>query len=186
MSTPASKVYAIGAEFDSAATIYHAAEKVRDAGFKYWDVHTPYPIHGIDHAMGMGKSPLGYIVFCGGALGFLTALGLQFIPSSILYPTIVHGKPTDWATIPAFVPILFELTVLFSAFTCLFGMLILNFLPRLNHPVFNWDRFKEVTNDKFFIVIEKRDPKFEETQVRDLLAGAGGKNLTTIHDEDDE
>jgi hypothetical protein len=176
--------YGIGAEFDSAAQIYHAAEKVRDAGFKHWDVCTPYPIHGIDHAMGAGKSPLGYIVFCGGAVGLLIAVLLQFIPSTFLYPLIVQGKPTDWATIPAFVPILFELTVLCSAFTALFGMLILNFLPRYHHPLFNWDRFTRVTDDGFFLVIEKRDPKYDEKAIRRLLEGNGGHHITVITDDD--
>jgi hypothetical protein len=184
-STKMDDLWGVGAEFDSAAATYEAAKKVRDAGYHRWDVHSPFPIHGMDDAMGMGKSPLGYIVFIGGMIGFLIALSLQFIPSTFLYPMIVHGKPTDWATIPAFVPILFELTVLLSAFTTLFGMLILNGLPRLHHPAFNWDRFAAVTDDKFFIIIEKNDAEFELEKSTQLLKDAGGQHVTAIFDRDE-
>ncbi len=184
MSTAANKkIYALGAEFATAPGVYKAAEMVRDAGYKRWDVHTPFPVHGLDAAMGLGKSPLGYIVFFGGLTGFLTAVCLEFIPSSILYPMIVQGKPTNWETVPAFVPIMFELTVLISAFTTLFGMLLLNGLPRLNHPVFNWDRFKAVTDDKFFVVIEHRDPLFDMQETRALLEKAGGTHITVIEED---
>src|SRR5262249_31837118 len=115
------KVYGLGAEFDSAASLLHAAEKIRDAGFSKWDVHTPFPIHGMDKAMGLGKSWLSAPVFIGGSTGLLTAVLLTCIPSFGLYPIIVHGKPYNWATLPAFFPIMFELTVLFSAFTTVFS-----------------------------------------------------------------
>ncbi len=179
-------VYAIGAEYSTAADVYHAAEQVRDAGYTKWDVHTPFPVHGMDEAMGLKKSPLGYIVFGGGTLGFIIALSLVFIPSSFIYPLIVHGKPTDWTTIPAFVPILFELTVLLSALTALFGMLILNGLPRLNHPVFEWERFTRVTDDKFYIVIERRDQKFNEAATTALLQATGADLIETLYEEPDE
>jgi hypothetical protein len=174
-------VHGIAAEFQSARDLYHAAEKVRDAGFKHWDVFSPFPIHGMDQAMGLKQSVLGKFVFIGGLTGFLTAVTLQFGTSSFLYPLIVAGKPTNLYTVPAFFPIMFELTILFSAFTAVFGMLIMNGLPRLNHALFNWDRFKKVTEDKFFVAIESSDPKFDATAVRDLLESAGGTNVTTIH-----
>jgi len=174
-------VHGIAAEFQSARDLYHAAEKIRDAGFKHWDVFSPFPIHGMDQAMGLKPSVLGKFVFIGGLTGFLTAVTLQFGTSSFLYPLIVAGKPTNLYTVPAFFPIMFELTILFSAFTAVFGMLIMNGLPRLNHSLFNWDRFKKVTEDKFFVAIESSDPKFDAAAVRDLLESAGGTNVTTIH-----
>lgn len=174
-------VYGVAAEFQSARDLYHAAEKIRDAGFQKWDVYSPFPIHGMDEAMGMKRSVLGKIVFLGGLTGFLTAVTLQFGPSSFLYPLIVAGKPTNLFTVPAFFPIMFELTILLSAFTAVFGMLIMNGLPRHNHALFNWDRFKKVTEDKFFVAIEAGDPKFSERSVRDLLASLGGTNITTVH-----
>jgi hypothetical protein len=181
MSHPV-KVYGLGAEFDSAADLMKAAEKIRDRGFSHWDVHTPFPVHGMDKAMGLGKSWLSAAVFVGGFLGLMTGLALATIPSFVLYPIIVHGKPYDWRTLPAFFPIMFELTVLFSAFTAVFGMFALNQLPRLHHPVFNWDRFKRFTDDGFLMVIEARDEKFSEVRTKALLEEIGGKNVTLIHD----
>src|SRR4051812_40131394 len=104
------KVYGLGAEFPTAGALLHAAEKIRDAGFSKWDVHTPFPVHGMDKAMGLGKSWLSAPVLIGGTTGLLTAVALTCIPSFALYPLIVHGKPVTWATLPAFFPIMFELT----------------------------------------------------------------------------
>jgi hypothetical protein len=176
------KVYGLGAEFDTPGALMHAAEKVRDAGYRRWDCHTPFPVHGMDQAMGLQKSWLSARVLAGGTAGFLTAIGLTMIPSFGLYPLIVHGKPYDFFTSPAFFPIFFELTVLFSAFATVFSLLVMNKLPRWYHPVFNWERFKRVTDDGFFIVIEASDPKFNEAKTRELLEAAGGKHVTLIHD----
>jgi hypothetical protein len=176
------KVYGIGAEFKNAASLMSAAEAVRDASFSHWDVHTPFPVHGMDAAMGLGKSWLSVPVLIGGATGTLTAALLTFIPSWGIYPMIVNGKPFNWSVIPAFFPIFFELTVLFSAFSTVFSLLIMNQLPKWYHPVFNWDRFKAASDDGFFIVIECRDPKFSETKTREFLESLGGNNVTLIHD----
>jgi hypothetical protein len=178
---PEAPVYGIAAEFQSARDLYLAAQKIRDAGFAHWDVFSPFPIHGMDEAMGLKRSLLGKIVFLGGLTGFLTAVTLEFGPTSFLYPLIVAGKPTNLFTVPAFFPIMFELTILISAFTAVFGMLLMNGLPRLNHALFNWDRFKKVTEDKFFVAIEFRDNQFSERPVRDFLESLGATNITTIH-----
>lgn len=186
MSAAAIKKPAFGviAEFPSASTLYEAAEKVRDAGFKFWDVHSPFPIHGMNKAMGLKKTPLGYIIFCGGSLGFLTAALLEFIPSSYLFPLIVHGKPVNFFTAPAFFVMMFELTVLFSAFTAFFGVFILNRLPRMHHPLFDYEPFSRVTNDAFFLVIESVDPKFSETETRGFLEAIGGREVTVVYTND--
>lgn len=178
-----SAVYGIAAEFQCARDLYKAAQKIRDAGFQKWDVFSPFPIHGMDEAMGMKRSILGKFVFLGGLTGFLTAVTMEFGTSSFLYPLIVAGKPTNLFTVPAFFPVMFELTILISAFTAVFGMLLLNGLPRLNHQLFNWDRFKLVTEDKFFVAIEANDPKFSSRSVSDFLESLGGINITTIHDD---
>ena len=176
-------VYGVVAEFDSATELYHAAEKIRDAGYKKFDVFSPFPIHGMDDAMGIRRSVLGVIVFIGGLTGFFTAIALQFIPSSILYPLIVAGKPTNFMTIPAFFPVMFELTLLFYAFAALLGILVLNGLPRHNHQLFNWDRFKLVTADKFYAVIEAHDPKFTDISAAEFLSSLGGTHITKVHGE---
>ena len=177
------KVYAMAAEYPSAATLYEAAKRVRDAGFRRWDVFSPFPIHGMDEAMGLGKSWLSGWVLFGGISGFLTAVIVEFGPSSFLYPLIVHGKPTNFFTVPAFFPIMFELTILFSSFAAFFAWQGMNRLPRWNHPMFNWDRFSRVTNDGFFLAIEARDPRFTENGVYELLEQTGGRHITVVHED---
>src|SRR5436305_12294917 len=119
-STYGLEVYGMAAEYPTPHAVYEAAKTVRDAGFKRWDVHSPFPIHGMDDAMGLGKSWLSAVVLIGGILGISTAMFIEFGASWGLYPLIVHGKPYDWRTVPAFFPIMFELTVLFAAFAAFF------------------------------------------------------------------
>jgi hypothetical protein len=180
---PARKLYAMGTELPTAAALFHAAEITRDAGFKRWDVFSPFPIHGMDDAMGLGKSVVSYIVLCCGLTGTATALLVELGSALILYKLVVQGKPTDIFTIPAFFPVIFELTVLFSAFGALFGMLAMNLLPRWNHPLFNWDRFARATNDGFFIVVEASDARFSEKGTREFLEKLGGTNISLVYDE---
>ena len=168
------------AEFGSAAELYHAAEKVRDAGFKKWDVHTPYPVHGIDHAMGMGKSWLSSVVLIGGVTGALTALFLQFFTQVSLYPTVVQNKPTNPFTVPAFFPVIFELTILLAAFAALFGLLAFIQLPRWNHPVFESELFKKFSDDGFIMVIESRDPKFKNERTKAFLEEIGAEQIEAV------
>ncbi len=183
VGNPQAPVFALAAEVTSASALYHAAEKVRDAGYRRWDVYSPFPIHGMDQAMGLKKSWLSALVFCGGLTGLTIAAVLTFYPSTIEYPLIVAGKPVNFFTVPAFFPIMFELTVLLSAFTATFGMLALNGLPRWNHPIFNWDRFKKVSNDGFFLAIESTDPQFDEKATRAMLEEIGATNVTLVHED---
>lgn len=183
MSTKTSssdELFGYVAEFDSASDLYHAAEKVRDAGFRRWDVHTPYPVHGMDHAMGLGKSWLSALVLGGGASGFFLALFLQFFTQVSLYPTIVQNKPANFFTVPAFFPVTFELTILFAGFTILFGMLAILALPRWNHPLFNSELFTRFSDDGFMMVIEARDPKFKKEQTRDFLEEIGAGDIEGV------
>jgi hypothetical protein len=188
MSQSFKRLFAVGAEFDSAASLYHAAEKVRDAGYTIWDCHSPFPIHGLDKAMGMTKSWLSAFVFLCGFIGFLTGLGLVTITSFGMYPIIVHGKPINWTdglrALQFFFPVIYELTILLSAFGATFGMILRNGLPRLHHPLFNWSRFSKVSDDKFFIVIESRDPLFSEAKTKGLLEQAGGKHVSEVFDQE--
>ena len=184
----ARKLYAMGAEFPDAAALFHAAEEARDAGFKRWDVFSPFPIHGMDDAMGLGKSIVSYIVLACGLTGTATALLLELGSALYLYPMIVQGKPTNgWAgltTIPAFFPVIFELTVLFSAFGAVFGMLAMNLLPRWHHPLFNWDLFGKATDDAFFLVIEASDARFSEGETRAFLERVDGTSITLVYDDE--
>lgn len=181
VGNPQAPLFGMAAQVPSAKALYHAAERVRDAGYRRWDVYSPFPIHGMDQAMGLKKSWLSALVFCGGLTGFTIAIILTFYPSTIEYPLIVAGKPVNFFTVPAFFPIMFELTVLLSAFTATFGMLALNGLPRWNHPMFNWDRFKQVSDDGFFLAIEATDPQFDEEATRAMLEGLGADHITLVH-----
>ncbi len=183
MSNPSSssnELFGYVAEFSSAADLYHAAEKVRDAGFRRWDVHTPYPVHGMDHAMGLGKSWLSALVLGGGISGSLTALLLQFFTQVSLYPTVVQSKPTNLFTIPAFFPVTFELTILLSAFATVGGLFTIIALPRWNHPLFNSPLFSKFSNDGFLLVIEARDPKFHGEKTRELLSEIGAGQIEEV------
>ncbi|MGE5612447.1 MAG: DUF3341 domain-containing protein [Bacillota bacterium] len=168
------------AEFEDVDSVVKAARVVRDAGFTRWDVHSPFPIHGIDHAMGLRTTILPWLVLGGGLAGLLVGLGLQIFTSAIDYPFLVSGKP--FLSIPAFIPIVFELTVLFAALTAVFGMFALNKLPMLYNPLFKIDRFRRVTNDRFFIVIDSSDSKFDEAQVVSMLKALGAVAIEKVED----
>ena len=155
------------AEYDTTADVMHAAEKVRDAGYKRWDVHTPFPVHGMDGAMGMKDSKVGWIVLGAGATGFMIAFLLMWWTNGIDYPYTIGGKPGF--SLPSMAPVMFELTVLLSGFGAVFGMLGLNQLPRHHHPIFSSERFERVTDDKFFISIEAEDEQFDLDETRELL-----------------
>ncbi len=183
MSTTRKRIYGYLAEFPSASALYKAAENVRDAGFRRWDCYTPYPVHGLDAAMGLKRSILPWFVFFGGLAGIATAFALAYSTQVIIYPTVVQAKPTNIFTVPAFFPVMFELTILFSGFTVLFGLLGLIQLPRLNHPLFASAQFHRATDDAFFIAIEARDAKFSAEGTHRLLTDIGGANIELVEEE---
>src|SRR5262249_20135851 len=139
-----------------------------------WDAHSPFPIHGLDRAMGLKRSRLPFVVLLMGLTGASGALLMEWWMSAVDYPIVYSGKPYfSW---PAFVPIIFELGVLLASFGAVFGMLAFNQLPMLFHPLFNSQRFERVSDDKFFISIESWDPLFDPERtvqfLRDLGAAA--------------
>ncbi len=176
MGTP----YAIMAEFDKPADALHAAEQIRDAGFRRWDVHTPFPIHGMDDAMGMKQSKVGWFTFIGGLTGFTSGMTMIWYMNGFDYAIVVGGKPL-FSPLFAF-PVSYELTILLGAFGTLFGMLFLNRLPKLYHPLLKCRRFAGVTHDKFVIAIETSDPKYSATETRKLLESAGSKHIELVED----
>jgi Protein of unknown function (DUF3341) len=174
------KVYGIVAEFETPAAIYHAAEKVRDQGFRKWDVFTPFPIHGMDQAMGLKNSKVGWFSFLGGVTGYTTGMLMIWWMNAVDYPIIIGGKPM-FSPFGAFPPS-YELTILFSAFGALGGMLFMNRLPRLYHPLLKNRRFALVTHDRYFLVIETSDPKYSETETRKLLESLGSKHIELVEE----
>lgn len=175
------------AQYDTSAKVLHAAERVRKAGYTKFDTHTPFPVHGMDAAMGLPDSRVGWIVFFSGLTGVSGAYLMMWWMGGVDYPLIVGGKPGF--TLPSSVPIMFELMVLLSAFGALFGMLHLNKLPRHHHPVFESDTFRSSSDDKFFISIEAEDPKFDLAETKSVLEGTHPETLELVEepvDEDEE
>jgi Alternative complex III, ActD subunit len=161
---PKGPYYGILAEFATPADLYHACERVRDAGFTRWDAHTPFPVHGIEGAMGIRRSPLGFV--------------LQWWVHATAYPLVISGKP--YFAWPAYIPITFELGVLFAAFGAVFGMLGLNRLPMHHHPLFRSKVFERVTDDAFFISVESWDPRFDPAATRKLLESLGARSVELL------
>ena len=155
------------AEFENPTDLVAAAQKVYSLGYRRINGYSPYPIEELSEAIGFTKTSLPLIVFIGGVIGGLSGFFMQYWIEVIDYPINVGGKPTNsW---PAFIPITFEMTVLFAAFSAVLGMLILNKLPQPYHPVFNLPNFALATRDRFFLAIEANDAKFNHAEVVDLL-----------------
>jgi hypothetical protein len=174
------KSYAIMAEFETPAATLHAAQKVYDAGFRNWDVFTPFPIHGMDRAMGIKNSKVGWFSFIGGCTGYMTGMLMIWFLNAVDYRIIIGGKPM-FSPFAAFPPS-YELTILFGSFGALLGMLFLNRLPRLHHPLLKNRRFALATHDRFFVVIETSDNKFSESETRRLLESLGSRHIEWVEE----
>jgi mono/diheme cytochrome c family protein len=175
------QVHGLLAEYKTPQALLDAARRVRDAGYSRWDTFSPFPVHGIDPAMGIKRTVLPWIVLCAGLTGGSLALFFQWWTSSVDYKWIVSGKPF-WS-VPANIPITFEVTVLFSALTCFFSMMILNKLPMPSHPLDRYKRFARSTNDRFFVLIQASDPKFEARQTAQLLESTDPLAVETIMED---
>lgn len=170
--------YGLLARFADAAALYRGCEQVRDAGYTRWDAHTPFPVHGLDRAMGLPASRLPWIVLFMGLGGAGGAMLLQWWVSAVDYPLVISGKPYfSW---PAFVPITFEVGVLCGAIGAVLGMLGLNRLPMHHHPLFTSARFERATDDGFFISIESWDPRFDPVRSAELLKQAGASEVELV------
>lgn len=174
------KPYGLIAEFENTSSVLHAAQKVNAAGFRKWDVYTPFPIHGMDKAMGMKNSKVGWFAFLGGVTGYTTGMVMIWWMNAVDYKILIGGKPM-FSPYGAFPPS-YELTILLGAFGALFGMLFLNRLPRLHHPLLKHKRFAQATHDKFYVVVETTDPKYSETETRKLLEAAGSKHIEVVEE----
>ena len=178
------------AEYDTPNALAGAAMKVRDAGYENWDCHTPYPMHGLDEAMGLKPTRIGVVSFIFGMSGvglavllmqYTNAWQLDFLNLGWGYPIVVGGKPPG--AFPSMVPIMFELGVLLTGFATLFGLLHIIKLPRHNHPIFESDRFEAATDDKFFISIEAADKRFDVEHTRALLESTSPTHLELVEED---
>ncbi len=170
--------YGLVATFDTAADVYHAAEQVRDAGYKNWDVITPCPIHGMDKAMGVKRSIVPRISLAGGITGFTVGMTMIWYTGQYDYPLVVGGKPY-FSPMFAF-PVSYELTILFTAFATIIGMFVVNGLPMHYHPVLKSPKIRRGLDDQFLIVIEARDPRFNAANTKALLEKVGGKDVSEL------
>jgi mono/diheme cytochrome c family protein len=175
------QVHGLLAEYTTPQELLDAARRVRDAGYSRWDTFTPFPVHGMDPAMGIRATRLPWIVFAAGLTGGCLALFFQWWTSTVDYPWIVSGKPF-WS-VPANIPITFEVTVLFSALTCFFSMLVLNKLPQPSHPLDRYRRFARATNDRFFLLIQASDPKFDRRDTSQLVESTSPRNVETVMED---
>ena len=176
----ADSAYGLLAEYTDPGALLHAAEAVHKAGYKQFDTHSPFPIHGMDRAMGLGNSKVGYFTLLGGASGLALATWMQWWMGEIDYPLNISGKPF-FAVEPS-VPVMFELTVLFSAFAAVIGMLILNGLPRPYNPLFYSENFARVTDDAFFLFVAADDKNYDSDRTGALLRELGALRIELIKD----
>lgn len=170
------------AEYADENKLLDAARQVRDSGYTRTDAFTPFPVHGIDEALGIKPTVLPWFTLCAGFTGITVALTMQWWMNAVDYPYIISGKP--YASWPAFIPVAFELTVLFSAFTTVFAMLGLNGLPRFSNPVFSNPRFDRTTDDRFFLWIDSRDKYFNSDKVKSLLSSSGALTVEEVREDD--
>jgi hypothetical protein len=171
-------LYGLMAEFDNPTAVVEAARTTYDAGYRRINAYSPYPIEELAEAIGFHKTRLPVIVLIGGIIGGLVGYGLQYYVAVIDYPLNVGGRPFhSW---PSFIPITFEMTVLFAAFSAVFGMLALNKLPMPYHPVFNAPRFALASRDRFFLVIEARDPKFDHDATWKFMESLNPKEVVDV------
>jgi hypothetical protein len=177
-STNGQQPFALVGYVDTPADIYHACEALRDAGYKHFDAHTPFPVHGLEKAMGLPASKLPWVVLAGGFTGLSGAVALAYYTQEIAYKHVIGGK--EAFSYQAFIPIFFELTVLFSAFATFFGLWAMNRQPEYFHPVMQHPSFTRATDDKFFVSVEAKDPKFDRQATKELLAKLGFHEIEEV------
>ena len=190
-ATNAVAPYGLMAEFSTPAEIMEAAKRVHAAGYRYWDCHVPFPVHGLDKAMGVRRTILPVLVFGAGATGAMVGFCLQAFTNAASfsiwalvwvtgYPFLISGKPL--LSVPAWIPVIFELTILLSALSTAGLMLLMNNLPRLSHPLLANNRFRRASDDRFFVVIEARDPKFLRSKTEAFLKSLGASHVEVVED----
>ena len=174
------KNWGVLAEFANPAELLHAAQKLNDLGYRKFETWSPFPIHGMDDAMGLTGSKVPWISLGGGLTGLSIGLLLQWWTGAVDYPMVIGGKPYfAWQFA---LPVTFELSILLAAFGTVFGMFALNMMPRPYHPLDKVPAFRRVTDDKFFLSIEVSDPLFDMEKTQELLKEIGGTGITVVEE----
>jgi hypothetical protein len=171
-------LYGLMAEFDDAQALAAAIRKARAEGYRKLDGYTPFPVHEVAEALDFRRTWIPEMVLTGGIVGLISGFGMQYYASVISYPLNVGGRPfNSWVS---FIPVTFEVTILFATLTAVLGMLALNGLPMPYHPVFNVPRFAQATRDRFFMVIEASDPKFNYDATRTFMQTLGAREVSDV------
>jgi hypothetical protein len=171
-------IYGLMAEFDDPEALVEAAQRTYVEGYRRLDAFTPFPVHGLAHALGLRRTEVPLIVLLGGLAGAAGGFLLQYWTAAVNYPINVGGRPyLSW---PSFIPVTFEMLVLIAAFSAVFGMLALNGLPMPYHPVFNVPSFQLATRDRFFLLVMATDPKFDRVETRRFLQSLGAQDVAEV------
>lgn len=171
-------IYGVMAEFDDPEALVQAAQRTYVEGYRKLDAFSPFPVHGLAHAIGVRRTGVPLIVLIGGLVGASGGFLLQYWTAAVAYPINIGGRPyNSW---PAFVPVTFEMLVLIAALSAVFGMLALNGLPMPYHPVFNVPSFQLATRDRFFLLVMATDPKFDRVETRRFLQTLGARDVAEV------
>ena len=174
--------FGVVGEFDSPDKLLAAANKALDGGYSSMDAFSPFPIHGLADAIGFQEGRVRWIIFVAGAAGAIGGMGLQWWVATQAYPLNVGGRPLfSW---PSFIPPAFETTILFAAFGAVLGMIGLNRLPQPHHPVFDAPNFERASQDRFFLLVEAKDPMYDASAIKKLMEGADALQVTEIGQEE--
>jgi hypothetical protein len=169
-------LFATVGEYDTPEQLMVAAEAVRHEGFTVMDAYSPFPIHGLSECIGFRDTKVPWTVFCFGLIGLMSGYTLQWYTSVIDYPMNVGGRPLN--SVPAFIPITYEATILFAAFSAAIGMFAYNRLPQPYHPIFNTKNFERCTQDKFFLSVEAKDPLYDPKKVEQVMRANGAVEVS--------
>jgi len=172
------RLFGVLGEFSSADDLLRAARRAYQAGYRRMDAYTPFPVDGLAEAIGMRHTRLPLLVLAGGLAGVVVGYGLQHFANAVDYPLNVGGRPL--ASWPAFVPVTFEVAILFAGLTAVLGMLALNGLPLPHHPLFSVERFGNASRDRFFLCIEAADPEFDVGEIIKLLQAVGAEAVEEV------
>jgi hypothetical protein len=172
------RIYGIMAEFDSASDLVAAARKTHESGYQKIDAYSPFPVEELSEAIGFHTNRVALVTLIGAITGGISGYLMQYWMNAVNYPVIVGGKPPhSW---PAFIPITFEMTILFGGISAVLGMLALNGLPMPYHPVFNVPRFAMATKDRFFLIVFSTDPKYSPAGTRQFLESLGPRSISEV------
>lgn len=170
--------FGVLAEFAEGDELVAAAGTVHEAGYRHVEAYSPLPVEGLAEALGFQRTGLPLVVLCGGIVGCLCGYALQYYTTVVAYPLNIGGRPLNsW---PSFVPVMFEVTVLFAALSAVLGMLGMNGLPRPHHPLFAVPQFDRASQDGFFLLIRQSDPLFDKTATRELLHQLGSSEIIDV------